>query len=60
LSIVALGTQLSLAQVASVGVDSLPVMLGTLTACLVAAYWIGRWLGIVGDLRTLIGVGTGI
>ncbi|MDQ6755050.1 MAG: putative sulfate exporter family transporter [Actinomycetota bacterium] len=60
LSVVVLGSQLSLAQIAQVGLESLPVMLGTLAACLAAAYLIGRWLGIVGDLRTLIGVGTGI
>ena len=60
LSVVVLGSQLSLSQIAKVGLDSLPVMLGTLAACLVAAYWIGRWLGLVGDLRTLIAVGTGI
>lgn len=59
-SVVVLGAQLSLGQIAKVGVSSLPVMLGTLAACLVAAYWVGRWLGLVGDLRTLIGVGTGI
>jgi uncharacterized integral membrane protein (TIGR00698 family) len=60
ISIVVLGSQLSLSQIMHVGFTSLPVMLGSLTACLVGAYWIGRWLGIVGDLRTLIGVGTGI
>jgi uncharacterized integral membrane protein (TIGR00698 family) len=60
LSIVVLGSQLSLAQIATVGLESLPVMLGTLVVCLVAAWLIGRWLGILGDLRTLIGVGTGI
>jgi uncharacterized integral membrane protein (TIGR00698 family) len=59
-AVVALGAQLSLAQIAKVGLGSLPVMLGTLAACLLAAFWIGRWLGLVGDLRTLIGVGTGI
>ncbi|MFD4976418.1 YeiH family protein [Streptomyces sp. NPDC058424] len=59
-SVVVLGSQLSLAQVVRVGTDSLPVMIGSLTVCLVAAYGIGRWLGVVGDLRTLIGVGTGI
>ena len=59
-SVVVLGSQLSLAQIAKVGVQSLPVMLGSLTICLVAAWGIGRLLGIVGDLRTLIGVGTGI
>ena len=55
-----LGSQLSLAQIAKVGLESLPVMLGTLVVCLAAAWLIGRWLGITGDLRTLIGVGTGI
>jgi uncharacterized integral membrane protein (TIGR00698 family) len=59
-SVVVLGAQLSLAQVAHVGVSSLPVMLGTLLVCLVAAYLVGRWLGVGGDVRTLIGVGTGI
>ncbi len=60
LSVVILGSQLSLAQIAKVGVESVPVMLGSLVVCLIAAWLIGRWLGIVGDLRTLIGVGTGI
>lgn len=60
LSVVLLGTQLSLGQIARVGLESLPVMLGTLAVCLLAAWLIGRWLRIAGDLRTLIGVGTGI
>ena len=60
LSVVVLGSQLSLAQIAKVGLESLPVMIGTLVVCLAAAWLIGRWLGIVGNLRTLIGVGTGI
>jgi uncharacterized integral membrane protein (TIGR00698 family) len=60
LSVVILGTQLSLAEVAKVGLQSLPVMLGTLIICLGAAWLLGRALGVVGDLRTLIGVGTGI
>ncbi|MGF6885484.1 putative integral membrane protein (TIGR00698 family) [Nocardia sp. GAS34] len=60
LAVVTLGTQLSLAQVVHTGFASLPVMVGTLAACLVAAYFVGRWLGVVGDLRTLVGVGTGI
>ncbi|WP_112467107.1 YeiH family protein [Streptomyces triticisoli] len=59
-AVVVLGAQLSLGQVLRVGVGSLPVMIVTLAACLAAAYWIGRRLGIVGDLRTLIGVGTGV
>lgn len=60
LAVVLLGVQLSLAEVARVGVESLPVMLGTLVVCLLAAWGVGRLLGVVGNLRTLIGVGTGI
>ncbi|MET8244937.1 putative sulfate exporter family transporter [Streptomyces sp. NPDC005202] len=59
-AVVVLGAQLSLGQVLRVGVGSLPVMLVTLAVCLAAAYGIGRRLGVVRDLRTLIGVGTGI
>jgi uncharacterized membrane protein YadS len=58
-SVVLLGAQLSIAEAARVGVSSLPVMLGTLAICLAAAWLYGRLLGIPGDLRTLIGVGTG-
>lgn len=60
ISVVVLGSQLSLREIVKVGFTSLPVMLGSLIVCLAGAYWIGRWLGIVGDLRTLIGVGTSI
>ncbi|MEU5089164.1 putative sulfate exporter family transporter [Streptomyces sp. NPDC021356] len=60
LAVVILGCQLSLARVVEVGGGSLPVMVGSLAACLGAAYLVGRRLGIGGDLRTLIGVGTGI
>jgi len=60
ISVVVLGSQLSLTQVVKVGFSSLPVMIGTLAVCLVGAYWIGRWLGLIGNVRTLIGVGTGI
>ncbi|MFE5401840.1 YeiH family protein [Streptomyces sp. NPDC056580] len=59
-AVVLLGAQLSLGQVLRVGAGSLPVMLVTLVVCLAAAYWLGRRLGVVRDLRTLIGVGTGI
>lgn len=59
-SIILLGTGLSLHEVASTGVSSLPVLLGTLAIALFAAWLIGRWLGVVGDVRTLIGVGTAI
>jgi uncharacterized integral membrane protein (TIGR00698 family) len=60
LSVVLLGAQLSLGEVVSVGAGSLPVMLGTLGVCLLLAWLVGRWLGVPRDLRTLIGVGTGI
>ena len=60
LAIVLLGFGLSLAEVARTGLSSLPVMLGTLSLALLAAWGVGRLLGISGDLRTLIGVGTGI
>lgn len=60
ISVVVLGSQLSLREIVKVGFSSLPVMLGTLSICLLGAYWIGKWLGIIGDLRTLIGVGTSI
>jgi uncharacterized integral membrane protein (TIGR00698 family) len=59
-SVVLLGAQLSIAEAARVGVSSLPVMLGTLAICLAGAWLYGRLLGVPGDLRTLIGVGTGI
>ena len=59
-SVVLLGAQLSIAEAARVGLSSLPVMLGTLATCLAAAWLYGRLLGVPGDLRTLIGVGTGI
>jgi uncharacterized integral membrane protein (TIGR00698 family) len=59
-SVVLLGAQLSIGEAARVGVSSLPVMLGTLAVCLGAAWLYGRLLGVPRDLRTLIGVGTGI
>jgi uncharacterized integral membrane protein (TIGR00698 family) len=59
-SVVLLGAQLSIGEAARVGVSSLPVMLGTLVVCLGAAWLYGRLLGVPRDLRTLIGVGTGI
>jgi uncharacterized integral membrane protein (TIGR00698 family) len=59
-SVIILGAGLSLAQVVEVGVTSLPVMLGTLAVALIGAVVVGRLLGVGGDIRTLIGVGTGI
>src|SRR5699024_8234435 len=59
-AVVLLGVGLSLDQVARIGMDTLPVMLGTLVLALVAGPLLGRWLGVGADLRTLITVGTGI
>ena len=59
-SVVLLGTGLSLRQVAQVGASSLPVMLGSLAVALGGASLIGGRLGVGRDVRTLIGVGTGI
>jgi uncharacterized integral membrane protein (TIGR00698 family) len=60
LSIVVLGTGLSLQQVVHVGGGSLPVLFGTLTVALGGAWVLGRALKVDRDTRTLIGVGTGI
>ncbi|MEO6085906.1 MAG: putative sulfate exporter family transporter, partial [Umezawaea sp.] len=60
LSIVVLGAGLQVRQVLDVGLASLPVMLGTLAVALGGAWLLGRLLGVGGDTRTLIGVGTGI
>lgn len=59
-TIVLLGAQLSLGELAGVGLHSLPVMLGTLAMCLIAARAVGSKLGVDCDLRVLIGAGTGI
>lgn len=59
-SIVLLGANLSIAQIAHGGATSLPVMLGTLVVTLALAYGIGRALGLERDLRRLLGVGTAI
>ncbi len=60
LSIVVLGSGLSLAEIARTGLSSLPVMVGTLALALLVAWGAGRLLGIDGGLGTLIGVGTAI
>ena len=59
-SIIVLGLGLSLRQVVSTGVGSLPVLLGTLVVALVVAWAAGRALRLGSDVNTLIGVGTAI
>jgi uncharacterized integral membrane protein (TIGR00698 family) len=60
LSIIVLGANLSLHEIVGSGLRSLPVMLGTLAIVLIAAYVVGRALGIERDMRRLLGVGTAI
>ncbi len=59
-SIVVLGFGLSLSQVIHTGVESLPVLIGTLVGALGLAWLVGRWLKIRRDANVLIGVGTAI
>ena len=59
-SIVVLGLTLSLGRLLSVGLASLPVLLGTLAIALGGAWLVGRLLGVRGDTQVLIGVGTAI
>lgn len=59
-AVVLLGAQLSLDAILRVGAESLPVMVSTLTVCLLGTGIIGRALRVPQRLRTLIGVGTGI
>ncbi|MCM3659741.1 putative sulfate exporter family transporter [Georgenia satyanarayanai] len=59
-AVVLLGAGLSLGQVARTGLDSLPVMVGTLLVALGGTALLGRRLGLGEQTRTLIGVGTGI
>lgn len=59
-SIVILGLGLSLGEVLSTGLTSLPVLLGTLVIALAVAWAAGRALGLRSNVRTLIGVGTAI
>jgi len=59
-SIVALGLNLSLAQVLHTGASSLGVTAVTITAAFVSAALLGKLLGIPSKLKLLIGIGTAI
>lgn len=59
-SIIALGFGLSLSQVAKTGLQSLSVTVVTMTVAFLAAWLLGRWLGVDDKLKILIGVGTAI
>ncbi len=55
-----LGLQLTLGHALASGLQSLPVLLGTLAICLGATVLLGRALRVRGNLRTLVSVGTAI
>lgn len=59
-AIIVLGAGLNLNQVLKTGLESLSVTIVTLSAAFIAAYLFGKILGIPYNLKTLIGVGTGI
>jgi len=59
-AVVVLGAALPLGAVVSEGAATPPVILITLSGCLLAARLLGRRLAIDSTLRRLIGVGTGI
>lgn len=59
-SIILLGFGMNLFQVLQVGVQSLSVILTTLTAAFVTAYFVGKLLRLNGNMTVLIGVGTSI
>jgi uncharacterized integral membrane protein (TIGR00698 family) len=59
-AIIVLGGSLSLEQVWKTGSQSLSVMLITLSTALIAAWLIGRKMGVSKKLTSLVGVGTGI
>jgi len=59
-SVIALGFGLSLDQVAKTGLESLSVTLITMSTAFLAAWALGRWLGVHDKLKILIGVGTAI
>jgi uncharacterized integral membrane protein (TIGR00698 family) len=59
-AIIALGANLSLAQIWNTGRESLWVMLVSLSVSLLGAWFIGSRMGIGRKLTSLVGVGTGI
>lgn len=59
-AVVLLGFGLNLAQIARVGVTSLPIIVSTIATSLVVSFVLCRVLGIPGKISTLIGVGSSI
>lgn len=59
-AVVLLGFGLNLSQVFKVGLESLPVIISTITISLVIAYFLHKWLTIDVNTTTLVGVGSSI
>ena len=59
-SIILLGFSMNLFHVFKVGTESLSIIVCTLTASFLTAYFVGKMLGLEGKMTTLIGVGTSI
>lgn len=60
LGIVLLGIRLSLGEAGTIGLKSLPVIIGAVTAALLIVTYLSRKLGLTNRLGTLIAVGTSI
>jgi uncharacterized integral membrane protein (TIGR00698 family) len=60
IGIVLLGLKLSIVEVGSIGMKSLPVIMVTIPAAILIVTFLGRRLGLADRLATLIAVGTGI
>ena len=59
-AVILLGFGLNLAQIAQVGMTSLPIIVSTITTSLIVSYVLCRALNIPGKISTLIGVGSSI
>jgi uncharacterized integral membrane protein (TIGR00698 family) len=60
LGIVLLGIRLSLVEAGSIGLRSLPVIIGTVTAALLIVTYVSKRVGLTHRLGTLVAVGTSI
>ncbi len=59
-AVVLFGARLTFGEIAEVGVATLPVLVGTLLTALALGPWLGRMLGVDGQVATLVTVGTSV
>lgn len=59
-AVVLLGFGLNLSQVMTVGLNSLPIIISTITTALLTAFALQRWLKLDVNTATLVGVGSSI